>query len=367
MKIVNGLVFGADHKMHKEDLCFENGVITENTACEEIYDAADCYVLPGFIDTHIHGANGVEFYASEGDLTPALDWLTSEGVTSIMATMATDYPEGLVRAVDRIVEQNDDRIIGIHAEGPFINVIRKGGMAEECIQTPSAALTEEMHAHSSGLLKLMTMAPELEGAQEVINVCKKLGITLSMGHTNAVYEEAKAGVDAGFSRATHTYNAMRPLNHRDPGILGLALTDDRVTCELICDEHHVSPPAMQIVVRCKGPEKVTMISDNSFYAGLPEGEYCGEGGRKMFVKDGFCKLENGVICGSAVSLAVGAKNMFDLGFKPEEIAVMACVNPAKAAGCKDRGELKPGMRADVIVLDKTFTVQAVFSAGKRVK
>ncbi|MBO5253290.1 MAG: N-acetylglucosamine-6-phosphate deacetylase [Clostridia bacterium] len=367
MKIINGLVFGADHKMHEKELCFENGVITEVSAADDVYDAAGCYVLPGFIDTHIHGANGVEFYGAEGDLKPALDWLTLEGVTSVMPSMATDYPEGLVRAVDRIVGQHDDRIIGIHAEGPFINVIRKGGMAEERIQAPSAALTEEMYVHSKGLLKLMTMAPELPGTEEVIEVCKKYGIKLSMGHTNATYEEAKAGVDAGFSRATHTYNAMRPLNHRDPGILGLALTDDRVTCELICDEHHVSPPAMQIVVRCKGPEKVTMISDNSFYAGLPEGEYGSEDGRKMFVKDGFCKLENGTICGSAVSLAVGAKNMFARGFKPEEIAVMACVNPAKAADCADRGELIPGMRADVIVLDKTFTVQAVFSAGKRVR
>lgn len=367
MKIINGSIFGSDHKMHQKELCFENGIITETTADSEVYDAADCYVLPGFIDTHIHGANGVEFYGAEGDLAPALDWLTSEGVTSVMATMATDYPEGLVRAVDRIVEQNDDRIVGIHAEGPFINVIRKGGMAEERIQKPNAELTREMFEHSNGLLKLMTMAPELEGAEEVIEVCKEFGIQLSMGHTNAVYEEAKIGVNKGFTRATHTYNAMRPLNHRDPGILGLALTDDRVMCELICDEHHVSPPAMQIVVRCKTPERVTMISDNSFYAGLPEGEYGSEDGRKMYVKDGFCKLENGVICGSAVSLAVGAKNMFELGFKPEEIAVMACVNPAKVACCTDRGELIPGMRADIIVLDKSFTVQAVFSAGKRMK
>lgn len=365
MKIVNGLVFGADHKMHKQDLCFENGVITEN-ADGEVFDAAGCYVLPGFIDTHIHGANGVEFYGSKGDLKPALDWLTSEGVTGILATTATDTPEGLLYAMERIKNQQDDRILGIHAEGPFINIVRKGGMEGEKIQKPNAELVEKLHKASGGLLKQMTMAPEAEGVKEVLAVCKKLGINVSMGHTDASYEEAKAGVDNGFTRATHTYNAMRPYSHRDPGILGLALDDDRVMCELICDLHHVSAPAVRIAVKCKTPEKITMISDNSFYAGLPEGEYS-EGGRKMFVKDGFCKLESGVICGSAVSLAVGARNMFALGYLPEEIAVMACVNPAKAAGCTDRGELKPGMRADVIVLDETFTVRAVFSAGQRVK
>ena len=366
MRIINGSVFGEDHEMHRKDLCFENGIIVEN-ADGEVFDAEGCYVLPGFIDTHIHGANGVEFYGGATDsLKPALDWLTSEGVTSVLVTTATDTAEGLVQAVERIAAQQDDRIVGIHAEGPFINIVRKGGMDGEKIQQPNAELVKTLQEKSGGLLKLMTVAPELQGVKEVLEACKELGVKVSMGHTDATFEQAQAGVDAGFTRATHTYNAMRPLNHRDAGILGLALTDDRVICELICDLHHVSAPAVKIVVRCKGPENVTMISDNSFYAGLPEGEYC-EGGRKMFVKDGFCKLENGVICGSAVSLAVGAKNMFALGFKPEEIAVMACVNPAKAAGCTDRGELKAGMRADVIVLDETFTVKAVFSAGKRVR
>jgi len=366
MKIINGLVFGTDHKMHRQNLCFENGVITE-TADGEVFDAAGCYVLPGFIDTHIHGAYGVEFYHADQPLKPALDWLTQEGVTSILATLASEPAEDLIRDCEKIAEEGDDRVIGIHSEGPFINVIRKGGMAEECIQKPNAELLRTMFEKSGGLLKIMTLAPEMEGADEVLETCKALGVKASMGHTNATYEEAKAAVDLGFTRATHTYNAMRPFGHRDASILGLALDDDRVMCELICDLHHVSAPAIRIAVKCKGPENITMISDNSFYAGLPEGEYCGEGGRKMFVKNGFCKLENGVICGSAVSLAVGAKNMFAMGYLPEDIAVMACVNPAKAAGCPDRGELKPGMRADVLVLDETFTVKAVFSAGKRVK
>ena len=365
MKIINGKVFGEDFKLHDGDLCFENGIITEN-AGGEVYDAAGCYVLPGFIDTHIHGAGGVQFCGMGSDLTPALDWLMREGVTSILATTDTESPEELLRSVRRIAALNDDRIVGIHAEGPFINPVRKGGMLESEIQKPNAALLRELHKESGGLLKLLTMAPELEGAVDVLTVCKELGIKVSMGHTDASFEEAEKGVDAGFTRATHTFNAMRPLNHREPGVLGCALTDDRVTCELICDLHHVSAPAVKLVVRSKGTGHVTMISDNSFYAGLPEGEYM-EGDRRMILKDGFCRLENGTICGSAVSLAGGAKNMRWLGFTPEEIAVMACVNPAKAAGCEDRGELSPGKRADIVVLSEDFTVHAVFCAGKRVK
>lgn len=365
MKITNGLVFGADHKMHWEDLCFENGVITK-TAAEEVYDAAGCYVLPGFIDTHIHGSYGVGFGMSDKELTPALDWLTQQGVTSILATLETETKEELIRDAEKIAACKDDRLLGIHAEGPFVNPVKKGGMLPDRIQKPNPEIPRLIHEHSGGRLKILSMAPELEGAEETLRACLEMGVQVSMAHSDADFETAKRAVDCGFSRLTHTYNAMRPLSHREPGVLGCALTDDRVNCELICDLHHVSAPAIKIAVKCKGAENITMISDSLFFAGLPEGRY-GALDRALIVENGFCKLENGTICGSATSLAQGAKNMFALGFKPEEIAVMACVNPAKAAGCTDRGELKAGMRADVIVLDETFTVKAVFSAGKRVR
>ena len=208
----------------------------------------------------------------------------------------------------------------------------------------------------------MTMAPELEGSDEVINYCLKNNINLSLGHTDATFTDATAAVDKGYTRATHLYNAMRPLNHREPGILGCALTDDRVNCELICDLHHVSAPAIKLAVKAKGAENITMISDCLFFAGLPEGVY-----GSITVNDGFAKLPDRTICGSACNLAVGAKNMFNLGYTPEEIAIMACVNPARSAGITDRGELKVGMRADIIVLDKEFNVIAVFQKGERIK
>jgi N-acetylglucosamine-6-phosphate deacetylase len=178
----------------------------------------------------------------------------------------------------------------------------------------------------------------------------------------ATCEEAAAAADKGMTGATHLFNAMRPFNHREPGVIGCALTDPRITCELICDLRHVSAPAVRLAVRAKGIDRITMISDGDFFSGLPEGAYTW-GSQALTVSDGLCYLPDGTIRGSAQTLADGVKNMFDLGFRPEEIAVMACVNPAKACGCTDRGELIPGNRADIVILDRDFRVKDVFLGG----
>ncbi len=367
MKIKNGLVFSSDHTMEQKDLCFENGIITEASSDGE-YDATGCYVLPGFIDTHIHGAYGVEFYECDysGDLKQSLDYLTKCGVTSILVTLATEQYEEYIIDCKKVVEANDDRVLGIHCEGPFVNPVRKGGLRPSAIKAPDETLPALLQEHSGGRLKIMSLSPELEGADKVIAACLKEGVKVSMAHTDASYEQAKAGIDKGITRATHTYNAMRPFNHRDAGPIGCALTDDRVDCELICDLHHVSAPAIKLAVKAKGIDKITMISDTSFFCGVPEGKYM-LSGRELIVEGGFAKLPDGTISGSACHLAVGAKNMFNLGYTPDEIAVMACVNPARAAGAYDRGELKLGYRADIIILDKDFNVKDVFLKGEQVK
>ena len=165
---------------------------------------------------------------------------------------------------------------------------------------------------------------------------------------------------------THTYNAMRPYNHREPGVLGCGLEDDRVNCELICDLYHVSAAAIKLLLKAKGYQNVTMVSDCSHFCGMGDGEY-DEGGRTIYVRNGLCQLADGTICGSSKCLFDGARNMFSLGCSPEEIAVMAALNPAKAAGCTDRGELIEGYRADVLVVDREFNLKAVFVGGNRVR
>ena len=365
MKLVGGSVFGVDHRMHACDLSFENGVITEDSN-GDVLDVSGCFVLPGLIDTHIHGARGVCFYGSDDDLTPALDWLASRGVTAILPTTGSATIEELEHDLSRLAAYRDDRILGIHAEGPFLNPINKGGMRLNRIHAPSCEMLERMYTASDGRIKILTLAPEMDGADELISLCNSLGIRLSMGHTSADYDTAKRAVDLGVTRVTHTYNAMPGLKHRDPGILGLALDDDRVTCELICDTLHVSPPVMRIAIRAKGAERVTAISDSSSFAGLPDGEYF-QSERTIYAKNGLTTLADGTITGSTLCLADGAKNLFDMGFSPAEIAVMTSTNPAAAAGCTDRGKLAPGYRADIVVFNPDFTVRAVFLAGKRVK
>lgn len=364
MKIIGGSVFGPDHKMHKKDLCFENGVITD-ASTEGTYDATGCYVLPGLIDTHLHGARGIGFYWSDEDMTPALDWLTQHGVTGVLPATCSETMEELEQDLRRLATSGDDRILGVHAEGPFINPAKKGGMREDRIQKPNCDTLQKMYDASNGSIKIMTLAPEMEGAEAVIARCKELGIRVSMGHTNATYACAKEAVDAGASRLTHTFNGMAGYNHREPGALGLALDDDRVMCELICDLFHVSAPAIRLVLQAKGFENVTMISDGSRFCGLEDGVYV-QGGREIFLKNGLCTLKDGTISGSSMCLSDGAKNMFRLGFPPEQIAVMAAVNPARVCGCTDRGELKNGYRADIVVFDPDFDVKAVFFKGQQV-
>lgn len=367
MRIKGGSVFGTDHKMHQEDLCFENGVITEDSQCGE-FDATGCFVLPGMIDTHCHGANGVEFYWSDKDITPALDYLAGQGVTGILASTCCETLEELKTDMHRLLDRKDERILGIHAEGPFVNPVRKGGMSEVRIQKPNAELVRELYQESNGMVRIMTLAPELEDAEEVIDTCLELGIKVSMGHSDATYECARKAVDRGVSRMTHTFNAMRPYNHREPGVLGLALDDDRVNCELICDLFHVSAPAIRLVLAAKGYENITMVSDCSQYAGVGDGDYpIGDGTRFVYVRNGLCQLANGTIAGSSKCLDYDAKNLFQMGVLPEQIAVMACVNPAKACGCDDRGEFRIGNRADIVVFDEHFDLKAVFLGGKRIR
>lgn len=364
MKLVGGSVFDADHQMHSRDLCFENGVITEDSTQGEL-DVSGCYVLPGLIDTHIHGALGVGFYWSEAELLPALDWLTSQGVTGILPTTCSETPEELEKDIRRLVTCPDERILGIHAEGPFINPANRGGMRENRIQLPNCDTLQRIYDASEGKLKVLTLAPEMEGADAVIDRCLELGIQVSMGHTGADYACAAGAVDRGVTRLTHTFNGMRSFSHREPGVLGCALTDARVNCELICDLFHVSAPAIRLVLQAKGAENVTVISDGSQFSGMGDGAYFQED-RMIYIKKGLCTLADGTISGSSRCLSDGARNLYRMGCSPAQIAVMASVNPAKLCGCTDRGELIPGYRADIVVFDAEFSVKAVFLKGKRV-
>lgn len=373
MIIQNGQILnGATRTFEATPLQIENGRIVGlgDTADSDIFDAKGLYVLPGMIDTHIHGFVGEEFAKADGDFGEAPLVLARDGVTGFAATVRCMEPEEMLAADRNAARQSTTphagaKVLGIHNEGPFVSFKRTGAMRPPMIDCTTEAI-EAMLQAGGDCLKLVTIAPERENALEAIALLTAHGVNATLGHTDATFAQAKAGIEAGARRATHVFNAMRPFSHRETGILGAVLTDDRVCCELIADFVHLDPAAVELVYRAKGADNITLISDAGAQSGLPNGDYV-VGGRVRHVRDGLCLTDEGVICGSCFSMLKGAQNLRSLGIPLEEIAVMASLNPAKALGAEHRvGSIEIGKDADLIVCDDKMTVHAVFINGVQV-
>lgn len=373
MTIRNARILRGDtHTFEYGSLTAENGVITGfGDADADSFDAQGCFVLPGMIDTHIHGFVGEEFARADGDFGNAPSVLARDGVTGFAATVRCMPLEDMLAAdrnAAKVMKQPScgAKVLGIHNEGPFVSFKRTGAMQPPEI-TCTAELAAAMVQAGEGALKLVTVAPERKHALEAIAYWTAHGVNATLGHTNATYEQALAGIDAGAHRATHVFNAMRPLSHRETGILGAVLTDDRVCCELIADFVHLDPAAVKLVYRAKGAQRITLISDAGAQSGLPDGDYV-VGGRVRHVRGGLCVTDEGVICGSCFSMLKGAQNLRSLGIPLEEIATMASENPAKALKVFDRvGSIEIGKQADLIVCDEQMHIHAVFIDGKQVQ
>lgn len=374
MIIKNGKVLLSDFVFKKTDISICGDIINDIGALDandESFDAEGLYVLPGFIDTHIHGVNNVEFASPNSDFTPALRYEAEHGITSIAPTTRTLPVEHICRAFDNIRRESlrkaGARIIGIHAEGPFVSPSRKGAMNPEYMKKPEISDIDLLISHGGGLFKLLSMAPEIDSGFSVIRYAAEHGITVSLAHTDADFELARGAVDAGASQATHIFNAMRPFNHRDVGVLGECLTDDRVKCEMICDFIHLSSVCVSMVYRQKGAGLINLVSDTGMVSGLPDGEYTVDG-RTRILKDGVLRLKDGTIAGSGKTVYDGVKNLFSLGIPLEEISRMASYNPAKTMGAEHiTGTIAPGFRADIVCLDSQLEIKAVFADGIRYK
>lgn len=340
----------------------------ENLTGDELLDLQGKIILPGFIDTHIHGAMGVRINDRNPRVDKMLSFEATQGVTSIAVTTASStYDELFLQfelAKSAASQKQGTKIIAIHAEGPFINRKYKGAMTEKNIMTPDIDQFDELFERSGGLLKIMTIAPEIDGGQALIEHAIKRGVTVSMGHTNATYEQAMKAIEAGASRMTHTFNAARALHHREPGALGAALTCDSVTCELICDYVHLHPAAVDLVYRAKGADRVTMVSDSGTAAGLSLSEFEIDG-IKRYVKDGVVRLADGTISGSAKTLLDGVQNLIGHGIPLCDVSKMASLIPARAIGAeKSVGSIAVGKLADLAVLDaKSYALERTFIDG----
>ncbi len=372
MLIKNGFVLdGTTNSFQKRDLYVKNGFFSTESDDDSVLDAEGLYVISGFIDTHIHGCVGVEFASDNEDFTRARRWLASEGVTSVAPTIRAMTPDRIFKAIDNIrreqMRQTDcaARILGINLEGPFISYEKSGVMNPPDVEcTPKTVC--ELAQKADGLLKIITIAPERENASEAIKAAVSQGVNVSLGHSNALYDRTLSAIEAGATRATHVFNAMRPFSHRETGILGAVLTDDRINCEMICDLVHLDEATIRLVYRAKGYKNLTLVSDTGYMSGLGDGEYIVDG-RKRIVKDGVCKNESGRIAGSCASMLKGAKNLLRMGIPLAEISVMASLNPAKALGVDSLvGSVEVGKKADFIVCDSSLDVKTVYIDGKKV-
>ncbi len=335
------------------------------------WDISGCIVVPGLVDTHNHGCFGTEFASADEEFDRGTEYLARNGTTTVVPTIRCLPRERLLAAIHNIKKEifrrpNGAKLAGINMEGPFLSPKRIGSMVPENLSAPSKQSLAEYTDACEGLLRSITIAPELPNVLELIEDILFAGANPSIGHTDATYEQALAAANAGANQVTHVYNAMRPFQHREPGVVGEALTDDRLRCELICDYVHNSPAAVKLAIRSKGTDNIIMISDTGRMSGLGDGEYVIEN-HKRIVRGNVCKTEQGVIAGSVCPLFYGFRNLLLSGYPLAEASRMASLNPAKSIGLAHRiGSIAVGKDADLLVLDAGYNLKTVFVDGKQV-
>src|SRR6266446_417279 len=334
--------------------------------------ATECTAVPGFVDVHIHGAGGHDVMeADETALSTITGRLAAFGTTSILATTVTASADETCRAVAGIskyisgqYQTSDTRaeILGIHFEGPFLSKERRGVHPTEFLQPPSAELLQRFLQAASGNARILTIAPELLGAMPCIDAARSLGMVVSMGHTDATYEQARAAVAHGAHHATHVYNAMRPFSHRDPGVIGAVLTAPEVSAELIADGIHVDGIAMKVLLQAKGAQGVILISDGISATGMPDGEYM-LGGLEVTVSGGVCRSSaEGRLAGSTLTLDRALRNVVQLGIPLNDVVRMLTLNPATLLGIEfKKGALRTGADADIVLLNEGLELARVWA------
>ena len=329
--------------------------------------------MPGFVDTHMHGAMGEEFFDCNSDSYKIIgEFEAKNGITSLVPAISAAPREQLIKCakyMKQLCETEIDgasKIHGVHMEGPFFNEVFKGAHSPENIRNADINEFKEIFEACGGYLKIMTLAPELAGSQEVIEFAAKNNVVMSAGHTNATCDDIKKSVEWGVSQATHLFNAMSPLKHREPGAVGGLLYEQNVKCEVICDFFHVKPEVIKLVYAIKGREKINMITDSVAGAGLPDGEYA-MSGKSFFVKNGESRLPDGTICGGSTCLIDGIKNLVSIGIPLADACMMASKNPAQSAGIYDTvGSIQTGKIADIVILDKSLNIKNVILRGKMI-
>ena len=365
----------------------ENGAIVELGAQSsiqaasnvEICDFGDGIIVPGFVDLHIHGSAGYDVMQADGNSRGAFErFLAHHGVTayyptSVAAPIAVieGALERLADAIECAGQENNGhrggaRPLGIHLEGPFLSHARRGVHLPEDLIPPSLKMFERFWQAARGHIRLMTIAPEVEGALEVIAEASQRGVCVSLGHSEADLEITRRAVAAGARHATHTFNAMRPLRQRDPGIVGEVLTNANLTADVIADGIHVAPTVIELFLNAKGADNAVLITDATSATGMPDGTYL-LGALKVEVKNGQV-LRDGRLAGSVLTMDRAVRNAMNFAHWDLQHTVRAATaNPARVAGAQNKGVLRLGADADFVVLSATGEIQTTVIQGKPVQ
>ena len=352
MLIINGTVFNGKTFEKGTAVRIRNGVIAETgkdlaaEAGEEQVDLQGDYLLPGFVDVHIHAYLGSDTMRGEADIRKMSRDLGKAGTAAFCPTTMSASAEDTKRVMADIrkvmaEQENGAKVLGAHMEAPFLSEGRAGAQMKEYFRDPDWDALTDM-AGDPTAVKLITMAPERNGSEDFIRKASAAGIHVSVGHTDADAAKVHEAAGWGADHVTHTFNAQTPIHHREPGVPGAAMTDDRYYCEMICDGKHLHDDIVKLMIRCKGPERAVAITDAMEAAGMPDGEYS-LGGQKVIVKDGAARLENGTLAGSVLTMPRALHNLIHrYGADPAAACAMCTATPAESIGEYAAGHMVPG-------------------------
>ncbi len=373
MRITGGQVFDLEQGFIARDVYTDGPLISTASGDETVLDASGCCVIPGLVDVHFHGAVGEDFSdATPEGLQKIADYELSQGVTYLCPAGMT-LPEDQLTAICKNTAAHQKKkaggaeVVGAHLEGPFLSAAKKGAQNGAFLHDPDISMLKRLQEAAEGCVKLVTLAPEQPGAMEFIREAVSMGIAVSLGHTTADYDTAKTAFEAGANHTTHTYNAMPPFVHRNPGVIGAAF-DSGAFAELICDGVHIHPSVVRATFRLFGKERMLLVSDTMRAAGMPDGNYT-LGGQAVIVKGPLCTLEDGTtIAGSATNLMTCMRTAVSFGV-PLADAVRACTfNPAQSIGIESRvGTLDAGKEASIVLLNQEdLSIRKIIFKGETV-
>ncbi|WP_086821340.1 N-acetylglucosamine-6-phosphate deacetylase [Allokutzneria sp. NRRL B-24872] len=333
---------------------------------EDVVDVSGRWIVPGFVDIHCHGGGGESFSTLDGDrIAHAVAAHRKHGTTTMLASLVTGEIPELAKQVAALAEATRDGLVaGVHLEGPFLSAARCGAHDPALLRAPDRDSVRTLLEAGDGAVRMITLAPELDGAVEAVRLLADNGVIAAIGHTDATEAQVRPAVDAGATVATHLFNGMRPLHHREPGPIGALLDDERVTVELICDLVHLHPTAVRLAARHAGAGRTVLITDSISASGIGDGVY-DLGGLQVTVRDGVPTLAGGSLAGSTLTMDAAFRNaVVNAGLSVSDAAFACSTRPASLLGLSEEtGALRPGLAADLVVLDGDLRLRSVLHRG----